>query len=173
MSDDVMAVFEQDAAPGDILQALMPALARALDCDRCLLFLRDPKTDRTRCAHRWAAEPDFALQRADDGWTPLPPTLLEDDPMYAEAMVNPDALFIDDVETADPDLVNGDYETEHFGHRALVHAPVYHDGEMYGILEPCVMDAPRAWSTADKALVAQVQAKLGPVAAAFVEADAR
>jgi GAF domain-containing protein len=172
MREDVLAIFERDGTPGEILDALMPAFARALNCERCVMFLRDPKTDRGRALHRWAAKPEFALRREDRGWEPMPATLLDDDPMYAEAMVNPEALYIEDIETADPALLNVAYEREHFGHRALVHAPVWHKGEMYGVLEPSSMTEPRKWSDADRALVAAVQASIGPVVAAFVRADA-
>jgi GAF domain-containing protein len=172
MNDDIRAILESDATPDEKLTALMPVFARALDCERCVMFLRDPKTNRGRAVHRWAAKPEFALRRDDRGWEPMPATLLDDDPMYAEAMANPEALYIDDIETADPALVNTAYEKEHFGHCGLVHAPVYHQGEMYGVLEPSSMTKPRAWTPADRALVAAVQARIGPVVAAFVRADA-
>jgi GAF domain-containing protein len=173
MRDDVLAILERKSTPDEMLTALMPALARALDCERCIMFLRDPKTNRGRAVHRWASKPAFALQREDRGWQPNPPNLADDDPMYAEALVNPEALYIDDIETAGPAILDLDYERKYFGHRALVHAPVYHEGEMYGVLEPSSMVKPRKWSAADKALIAAVQKKLGPIVAAFVREDAK
>lgn len=172
MNDDIRAILESRATPDEKLTALMPAFARALNCERCVMFLRDPKTGRGRAVHRWTSKPEFALRREDRGWEPMPTTLLDDDPMYAEAMVNPEALYIEDIETAGPALLNVAFEREHFGHRALVHAPVWHEGEMYGVLEPSSMTEPRVWSIADKALVAAVQKKFGPIVAAFVRADA-
>ncbi|MEX2201517.1 MAG: GAF domain-containing protein [Dongiaceae bacterium] len=172
MNDEIRAILDGAATPDEKLRALMPAFARALNCERCVMFLRDPETNRGRAVHRWAAAPAFELRRADRGWEAMPATLLDDDPMYAEAMVNPEALYIEDIETAGPALLNAAYEREHFGHRALVHAPVWHEGKMYGILEPSSMTEPRIWSAADKALVAAVQARIGPVVAAFVRADA-
>lgn len=47
-------------------------------------------------------------------------------------------MFVDDVETAGAEVVNLPYEREVFGHRTLIHAPVYQNGQLYGILEPCV-----------------------------------
>ncbi|MEX0809669.1 MAG: GAF domain-containing protein [Dongiaceae bacterium] len=172
MRDDVLAILDSDRTPDEKLTALMPALAKALNCERCVMFLRDPKTHRGRAVHRWAALPEFTLRREDRGWELMPATLVDDDPMYAEAMRNPEALYIDDIETADPALVNTAYEKEHFGHCGLVHAPVYHQGEMYGVLEPSSMAKPRVWSNADKALIAAVQARIAPVVAAFVKEDA-
>jgi len=171
MHDAVMAVLETDETPGDKLQALMPALARALGCERCVLFLTDPETNRGRAVHRWASKPEFELQRPDDGWQALPSTLADDDPMYAEARRNPAALYIEDIETADPALVNTGYEREHFRHRALVHAPIYHKGKFYGVLEPSAMEEPRRWSASDRALIEAMQEKIGPIVAEFIRID--
>ena len=173
MTNDMLALLDSDAEPDALLGALMPALGIALDCDRCVLFLRDPHSRRARAPHRWQRKPEYALARADDGWHEEPDSLDDDDPMFAEALRNPAALFIEDVLTADRSRVNGPYEVEHFGHRALVHAPIYHDGLMYGILEPCVMGQPRAWSQSDRDTVALVQARIGPAAAAYVAANGR
>ncbi len=173
MRDEVMAIFDWTATPDETLKALMPAFAKALNCERCIMFLRDPKTDRGRAVHRWHSKPEFALDRADRGWQPNPPNLAEEDPMYGEALVNPEALYIEDIETAGPAVLDLDYERKYFGHRALVHAPIFHKGELYGVLEPSSMVKPKKWNAADKALVADVQKKLGPIVAEFVKRDAK
>ena len=172
MRDEVMAIFDRKATPDETLTALMSAFAKALDCERCIMFLRDPKTDRGRAVHRWHSKPEFALDRPDRGWKPNPPDLAKEDPMYGEALVNPEALYIEDIETAGPSVLDVEYERKYFGHRALVHAPIFHKGELYGVLEPSSMVKPKKWSAADKALVADVQKKLGPIVAAFVQQDA-
>ncbi len=171
MTDDLRALLDGDAAPDALLGALMAALCEALDCDRCALFLRDPRSRLSRMTHVWQRRPEYALAREGSDWREESASLVEDDPMFAEALRNPAALYIEDVLSADPALVNGPYEVEHFGHRALVHAPLYHDGLMYGILEPCVMGAPRAWSDADRAIVTEVQERVAPAAAAYVAAN--
>ena len=168
MTDDLRALLEGDAAPDDLLGDLMPALGAALACDRCLLYLRDPHTRRARTTHAWQRKPDFALAREDRGWQEEPAWLVETDPLFAEALRNPAALYIEDVARADPATLNRDFEQKVFRHRALVHAPLYHEGLMVGILEPSVMAAPRQWSAADRAIVALAQAKIAPRAAAYV-----
>ena len=171
MTDDLRALLDGDDAPDELLGALMPALSAALDCDRCAVFLRDPASRLSRMTHVWQRRPEYALAREGRDWRVEAPTLAEDDPMFAVALRDPAALYIEDVLSADPALVNGPYEVEHFGHRALVHAPLYYDGEMYGILEPCVMGAPRVWSEADRVIVAEVQERVAPAAAAYVAAN--
>ena len=173
MTDELLALLESGAAPDALLGDLVRVLGRALGCDRCVLFLRDPHTRRARATHAWQSRPDYALARTDHGWREEPPSLVDDDPMFAEALRNPAALFIEDVTTADAALVNGPYELENFRHRALVHAPLYHHGLMYGILEPCVMTEPRTWSPADRAIIATVQERIAPVAAAYVAQNCR
>ena len=171
MANDLLALLDNDAEPDALLGALMPALGIALDCDRCVLFLREPHSRQARAPHRWQRKPEFALTRADDGWQVEPDGLVDDDPMFELALRDPAALYIENVLTADQALVNGPYEVEHFGHQALVHAPIYNDGLMYGILEPCVMGQPRVWSPSDRATVTMVQSRIGPVAAAYVAAN--
>ena len=171
MANDLLALLDSDAEPDALLSALMAALGMALDCDRCVLFLRDPHSRQARAPHRWQRKPEFALARANDGWHVEPDSLVDDDPMFELALRDPAALYIDDVLTADQSLVNGPYEVENFGHRALVHAPIYHHGLMYGILEPCVMGQPRDWSPPDRATVAMVQERIAPAVAAYVLAN--
>ena len=173
MRDDVKAVFDRNGTPDETLKALMPVFAKALNCERCVMFLRDPMTDRGRAVHRWHSEPKFALDRPDRGWQPNPPDLAKVDPMYGEALVNPEALYIEDIETAGPAVLDLDFERKYFGHRALAHAPIFHKGELYGVLEPSSMVNPKKWSAADKALVAEVQKQLGPIVAEFVQQDAK
>ena len=173
MTDELKALLESGAAPDALLGALMRVLSEALGCDRCVLFLREPESRKSRATHAWERKPEYALARDDAGWQVEPESLPTEDPMFGEALRNPVALYIEDVTTADPALVNAEYELEHFKHRALVHAPIYHDGRMYGILEPCVIGAPRAWSAADRETVAQVQQRIAPAVAAYVADNCR
>ncbi len=168
MTEDLQALLTSGASPDALLDRLPAAYAAAIDCDRCVLFLRDPHTRRARATHAWQRKPEYALARDDAGWPVESPSLPDDDPMFAMALGDPAALYIEDVLSADPALVNGPYEVAHFGHRALIHAPLYHDGLMYGILEPCMIEAPRAWSDADRANTALVQESIAPAAADYV-----
>lgn len=166
-------LLDSDKTPEVLLADLVRVLGETLGCDRCVLFLRDPHTRRARATHAWQRRPAYALARDDHGWQKEPPSLVETDPMFAEALRNPAALFIEDVTAADPSLVNCAYEIEHFGHRALIHAPLYHDSLMYGILEPCVMNEPREWSPEDREIIATVQQRIAPVVAAYVTRNCR
>jgi GAF domain-containing protein len=168
---EIAALFRADAEPDSLFHRLMPALAKALNCPRCLLFLREPRLKWSICAHGWWDRPAYAFAR-EKSWRRQPPDLPDIDPMFAEALRDPAALFIDDVETAGPAVLNLEYEKRDFGHSALIHAPIYHDGLCYGVLEPCDFDGPHPWTPGDRALIAWLQQRLGPPAAAYVRQNA-
>lgn len=138
---------------------LMPALCQLLDCDRCFLYVRHPKTGQGRITHCYSRSPEYA-NLTGSGWIEEGDVAAKD-PLMAIAFRTPEAVFVEDIETAGAEVVNLDYERDGFGHRALIHAPIYHDGEVYGILEPCVFGQPRDWTEGDRQITALVQEKLG------------
>jgi len=168
---EVESLFADASDPDRLFAALMPAYSRALDCHRCLLFPRHPVTWQSCCSHGWWDRPEHAFPR-DDVWRRQPRSLAAEDPLFGEALRNPEALYIDDIETAAPEVLNRDYERRDFGHRALIHAPLFQDGQCWGILEPCVFDLPRAWSAADRALTAWLQERLAPLVVGYVTRNA-
>ncbi len=159
-------IFETGHEPNAIFEALMPVLGETLNCDRCFLLLRDPQRKIQKVTHCWRNSPRWPdltgliwMEEADFG---------EKDPLMAIAYRTPEAVFVEDIETAGPQIVNLTYEQEQFGHRALIHAPIYHAGRLFGILEPCVFETPRVWTKNDRRVTARVQKKLGPLAEAYV-----
>lgn len=153
------------------LQAVIEWYSRAINAERCCLFLRHPVSRMSRMTHEWVSDDKFRINRDSSVWEREAATLETEDPMFAEALARPDALYIDDVRSADPNLVNAKFEERCFGHRALVHAPLYFEDLMYGILEPCVFEQPRRWSESDQSLTAAIQPRLAEAAASFVIQD--
>ena len=174
---ELRALFADDAGGDAVLARLVEVYGRAVGADRCVLFLYQPEEKLAAMTHTWQARPEWALASRSASWRRLPADLARQDPMYALALVDPQALYIDDVESARPELVNLAYEREHFGHRALIHAPLLETppgagrgGRLWGVLEPCTMTAPRVWSERDRAITAWTQARALPLARRFVEA---
>jgi GAF domain-containing protein len=166
---EIEAAFESEDAQ-EVFDALMPALCATLSADRCFLYLRDGSSGRGGTVASWSAD-----ERWPDMRRPFEPEiddLFTIDPMMGIASRNPEALFIDDVETAGPETLNLDFERD-FGHRALIHAPVYDEGELIGILEPCAFGDPHPWTEKDRTLTVAVQERLGPVAGAWLRAEPR
>lgn len=85
------------------------------------------------------------------------------------AFRTPEAVFIEDIETANIEVVDVTYEREAFGHRALIHAPIYYNNQLYGILEPCVFGYPREWTDDDRAVINFVQPRAAIVALNYLQ----
>ncbi|MGJ3246943.1 MAG: GAF domain-containing protein [Elainellaceae cyanobacterium] len=156
-----IATILQDSSDPDIaFTALMPALVEVLQCDRCFLFIRDPQRQRTRITHGYSREPRWPTMVQAD-WSRESPDLNAKDPLTLSAYQSPEAHFIEDIETAPAGMLDVNLERSVFGHRALIHAPIYADAEFYGVLEPCVFETPRVWSEGDRRLIQNLQQVLG------------
>lgn len=162
----VEAVFAQNRDPETLFNAVLPIVCELLQVDRCFLEVRQPsrRLYRDFCWRRSPEFPDFST----DSWQ-LEPVWEVEDPLFAAALQGTSDIFVEDVETADPRLVNLEFEREHFGHRALVHAHIYQDDLLYGILQPCVFGQPRRWSDFDRWLIEQVSDRLKPFVVRFAK----
>jgi GAF domain-containing protein len=166
----VSAAFALDDPPA-VLDALMPALCAALPADRCFVYVRDPATCRGSVVASYSADPQWDDKHRP--WAVEPDDLFTFDPLMGIAARTPVAVFIEDVETEGPEIVNIEFERRDYGHTAFVHAPIYDDGELVGILEPCTFGPARPWTPEDRELIAAVQEQLGPVVGPWVRAMAR
>lgn len=155
---------------GEILDQTLPILGDQLQCDRVFLYLRSPLHQVGRVPFCWRKSEAIPLIY-DPEWKLEPRWLPRQDPMFAAALQCQPSLFIDDVEMADPRVVNRNYERQTFGHRALIHAHLCRDKKLWGILQPCVFAYPHPWSRADRLLMKQVISWLTPLAVEFVIHD--
>lgn len=159
-------LFENEVKPDRLLAALLPALGAMLPCDRCFLYLREPTTRQGKITHCWARD------GREDEW--LGADWLEDpnapqDPLMTIALRTPVSVFVEDIETAGSDVVDRAYEREKFQHRALVHAPIYLNDALIGILECSVFEQPRVWTEGDRQLIAHLQNKLTAPTQAYIQ----
>lgn len=164
---EIQRVLAGPGSADDRLRMLMPALVRALGTDRCFIYMRDPRRRRTAYTHGHSTMPDWP-SRAGGGWRPEPNPTTLNEPMLKKAFTDPAAQFIEDVETAGPEVVNLRIEREVFGHRSLVHAPLHHAGLFYGVLETAMRRVPRHWSPADRAIIVAIQPAMARLAAEFL-----
>lgn len=154
-----------------VMDDLLAALGQRLRCDRIFLYLRSPRSTLGRVPFCWRARPSVPLVY-DPGWKPEYAALAKDDPMFAAALNARPSIFIEDVKTASPEVVNRDFERATFGHRALIHAHLCSGQKLWGILQACVFDAPREWSQSDRQLTEQAVSWLTPFALDYVSAHA-
>ncbi|MBC6699609.1 GAF domain-containing protein [Hymenobacter puniceus] len=122
-----------------------------LDADRCFLYVRDPAVGRGRIALCWRRTNDIPNPIHDwqDDTTELP----QQDPLFRAALSVQPSVFVEDVETAPPTVLNRAFEHETFGHRALIHAHITEEGQLWGILQPCLFSTPRHWTAEERAAI--------------------
>jgi len=161
-------IFATDSEPDAVFREILPALGDLLQCDRCFLYLRNPQTKMGKIAYCWLRRDQYP-DVTDADWKKEPESLPQEDPLFAAALRAEDSIFVEDVETASPEVVNVDFERENFGHRALIHAHLRQDGQLWAILQPCMFGQPRVWTDLDHSVIAQLEPKLAPLAVAYVK----
>lgn len=174
-------ILATDSKPDAVFSALLPALGEVLHCDapqelagrpsvhRCFLYLRNPQTNIGKIPYCWLRSDEYP-DVTDSEWKKEPESLPNEDPLFAAALRAEPSVFVEDVETADPQVVNRDFEQKNFGHRALIHAHLCQDGLLWGILQPCVFGQPRVWTEFDRFVIAQIEKKITPLAVTYVKA---
>lgn len=154
-------------SPEAAFTALMPALGERLECDRIFLYLRNPQQRMGRVPFHWRRNPSIP-EVYDPDWKAEPSGLTAEDPMFRAAVETRPSIFVEDVETASPDILNRDFEAKTFGHRALIHAHLCQENQLWGILQPAVFGQPRHWSEADRSVIQTTIVRITPLAVEYV-----
>lgn len=154
-------------SPDTIFSALLLALGDLLQCDRCFLYVRHPETNIGKVVSCWCRSPEYP-DVTDSDWKTEPADLANEDPLFAAALRTDPSIFVEDVETADPKVVNQDFEHKTFGHRALIHAHLCDKNQLWGILQPCIFGQPRIWTETDREIILDVTDKLIPTVINYV-----
>lgn len=168
----IAQIFTTADQPNAVFEALMPALGEFLQCDRCFLYLRDPHTRLGRVPVCWVRSSEIPTVY-DPDWKPEPETLPDDDPMFAAALRTDPSIFVEDVNTATPEVLNAKFERENFGHRALIHAHLCQEGQLWGVLQPSVFDRPRHWTDSEHKMMHELVQNLTPLAVIYVKESHR
>ncbi|BAB74453.1 GAF domain-containing protein [Anabaena sp. FACHB-709] len=166
----IQSILDKHIEPDAVFSAILPALGEVLQCDRCFLYLRNPQTRLGKVAYCWRRHRDIP-DMINSQWNLEPPSLPEEDPLFAAALRTEASVYVEDVETASPKVVNKEFERKNFGHRALIHAHFCQDGQLWGILQPCVFGEKRIWSDFDHAVMTQLERELTPLAVTYVTAE--
>ncbi len=163
----ILDILNRSQSPDALFNALMSALGLYLECDRCFLYLREPSTCLGKVPFCWIRN-DHILMIKDEGWKLEPSSLSERDPMFAAALRTEPSITVEDVETASPDTLNKQFERESFGHRALIHAHISYEGELWGVLQPSIFGRPRQWTQLEQAAIEQLVQAIIPSAIDYV-----
>ena len=161
-------ILSDRTTPDAVFSALLPVLGAVLECDRIFLYLRHPQTKMGKAAYCWRRSSDYP-NILDPDWKKEPETLPQEDPLFAAALHTKPSIFVEDVETANPEILNKDFEHKEFGHRALIHAHLCDENLLWGILQPCIFGHPRTWTNFDQFVMNTVTEKIAPLAVTYVK----
>lgn len=150
-----------------IFQQTLPILGQQLRCDRVFVYVRSPYQHVGRVPFCWQRQ-EAIPQVYDPDWKAEPRSLPDKDPMFAAALETKPSLFIEDVETANPKVVNRDFEAQNFGHRALIHGHLSVERKLWGILQACIFGQPRHWDHNDHQLIERAVGWFAPLAMEYV-----
>lgn len=160
-------VFINAHTPEAIFLGLMPALGKFLKSDRCFLYLRDPETCLGMVPFSWMRN-ETIPKIYDTSWKLEPDDLSRKDPMFAAALRTEPSIFVDDISIADVKTLNRQFENQSFGHRALIHAHLCQDNQLWGILQPCVFNHARHWTQTEQQVVNQTVQIITPLAIDYI-----
>lgn len=161
----IQDILEKQNEPNAVFSSLLAALGEELKCDRCFLYLRNPELKLGKIAHCWRRSPEIP-NLIQPEWEPEPESLPKEDPLFAAALRKDTSVYVEDVETANPEVVNREFERKHLGHRALIHSHLVWNNQLWGILQPCIFGNKREWSTFDRTVITQLERELPPLATA-------
>ena len=172
LPDAIERILNRSPTPPVLLAELMPALGEFLQCDRCFVYLRDPQTRLGGVPFCWRRN-ETIPEIHNDTWQLEPESLTSEDPMFAAAVRTEPSIFVEDVETASDRVLNRQFEAENFGHRALIHAHLCQDRQLWGVLQPSVFDRPRIWTQSERATIECLVAQITPLAVRYVLTEIR
>jgi hypothetical protein len=126
-SERLTQLLVEEYSSKAVVIGLLPIMCEVLQSDRCFLHVRNPQTRiyQTLCCRRNPNVPDTST----NGWEPEIKWERED-PMFAAALRTVPSIFVEDVETAAPEVLNVEFERRMFGHCALIHAHICQDGTL-------------------------------------------
>lgn len=150
------------------LPQLMQAIAEYLKCDRCFLYLRHPETRLGRVPFCWTRN-ERIPRVYDEEWKPEPESLPDEDPMFAAALATKPSIFVEDVTTASADILNAEFEQKNFAHRALIHGHLCFENQLWGVLQPCLMNQPRHWTAQEQAILTEIIQRITPIAVTYIK----
>lgn len=163
----IAQILTQARTPAALLAELMPAVGEYLECDRCFVYLRDPHTCWGGVPFCWRRNPDLP-EIYNEHWQLEPESLASEDPLFAAALATKPSIFVEDVQVADDRILSHRFEAKNFGHRALIHAHLCHEGQLWGVLQPCIFDRPRIWTEVERATIDLLVTKVTPIAVSYV-----
>ncbi|GAB2585607.1 GAF domain-containing protein [Spirosoma areae] len=167
LPETINDLLTQHQSPEATLNQVIEQVGKVLNADRCFLYVRQPDREHGRIALCWRKN-DTIPDVVQPDWQPDTTDLPQEDPLFRAAITLNPSVYVADVETAGPDVLNREFERKTFGHRALIHAHITGEGQLWGILQPCLFGSPRYWTDAEKTQIEAILPSIQPAIAAYV-----
>jgi GAF domain-containing protein len=161
-------IVESSQTPDILLSELLRAVGEFLQCDRCFLYLYNPQNNFGKVTFCWVRSPDIPTIY-NESWKEQPLSFSDEDPLFSAALHGKPSIFVEDVETADSQVLNRKSEEDNFGHRALIHAHIQQDGQLWGVLQPCIFGHPRVWTEYERMVINKIVEKITPLTVHYVK----
>lgn len=166
---DAESILKNNAEPSKILAEINQAIAIMLQADRCFLYVRDSETRYGQAAFCYCRNSEVEDVSSSEWIKEQPADLEEKDPMFAAALKCKPSIYVEDIEAADPEIVNRDFEVKEFGHRALIHVHLCQEDKLWGIWQPSVFGQPRIWTAEDRQIIEAIAFHLTPLVKQYVQ----
>lgn len=167
--ETITTLVTRQQPPEATLNQVVEQVGKTLKADRCFLYIRQPDQQHGRIAFCWRKN-DHIPDVIQPDWQTDTTELPQEDPLFRAAITLQPSVYVDDVETASSTVLNQEFERKRFGHRALVHAHITRERQLWGILQPCLFGQPRHWTQQEKTQIEAILPLLQPVIAAYVKA---
>ena len=147
---------------------LMHGIVDLLRCDRCYLYIRDPKLLSYQIPHCYCANPEI-------------PSLLqtktktesfyrsEIDPLFAAAVDGKSNIFIENIETLAQQNETQDFWQKNYqGHKSLIQSHLLIGGELWGIIQAAQFSYSRPWNSFDRSIMSEIVNRTTPLLTVYV-----
>lgn len=179
---------------------LMASLAQLLDCDRCYLYLRDPKFYFCQIPHCYCAVPEIPDLRQTEKKTESFYST-KSDPLLAAAFNCSLPIFIEDLEqilnrldnksellekrqeeiSQEAKILlgtkvssdNQEWKQEYVGQKSLIQAPIYQGNRLWRFIQAAQFNRRRPWTKFDRSLVSLTVDRITPLITMYVKRKLR
>ena len=152
------------------LNEAMQVVGQHLGADRCFLYVRQPDKERGRIAFCWRKDGEIDQVFQPD-WLPDTTDYPQTSPMNQINLNSREPVYVDDVKTSGPGVLNQVFSQDTYGHRAFIQAPLRQDGKLWGILVPSIFGESHTWTDDEKKAIEAILPRLQPIVEEFAGLD--
>lgn len=164
------ALIENKFTSDKTLNEAMKLIGEHIGADRCFLYVRQPNQERGRIAFCWRKDGEIDQVFQPD-WLPDTTDRPQTDPMNRISLDSKEPVYVDDVKTSGPGVLNQVFSQDTYGHRAFVEAPIRQSGQLWGILVPSIFGESHTWTDDEKSEIEAILPRLQPLIEEFAGLD--